>query len=122
MSTHRLLSRLLVALILTLAILPSPLAAQDATTRNALASYERSLLQAYGERLVDVAVEAECATTDAHERAVLQAYGERLNDLACAEGCAGVTDDAIASYARALLGAQDHVMASSIYAGCGVTA
>jgi hypothetical protein len=121
MATHRLLSRLLVALILSIAILPTTLAAQDAE-QGAQDSYERALLQAYGERLIDVAVDEECATSNAHDRAVLQAYGERLIDLACAEGCSGATADAIVSYARALLGAQDHVLAGSGYPGCGVTA
>jgi hypothetical protein len=120
MATHRSLSRLLVALVLSLAIFPTMLAAQDAGIQDAQDSYERALLQAYGERLVDVDTGACSSNDDAHERALLQAHGERL--LACAEGCSTVTADAIASYARALLGAQDHVMVSSIQAGCAITA
>jgi hypothetical protein len=120
MATHRLLSRLLVALILSVAILPAPLRAQESCPSIDLASYERAFIQAHGQRF-DASAMSEADAVPSYDRAFMQAHGERLFDVAC-ESCATDVADSTMSFERALIQAQDHVMVSTVRASCVVVA
>lgn len=114
---------LVAACLVLLSLVPASLRAQELCPSPAVASYQRALIQAHGERFVDTACAGDCAAGEsdaiaAYERLFIEAHGQPFS-LGSYDECATDTAGSTASYDRALIQAQDHVMVDVTLASCG---
>lgn len=127
MFQQRTLSRVLIPLLLSLALVPTNLTAEETCVTSAQGSHQRALVQVQGQAWLDVECSDRCENDASnalasYERALVQLEGIVIFDVACTDACATDTVDAIASYERAVLQAHGQIMSGSPQANCGTVA